>query len=145
MGGHLSPDAAFIYDFAFPDQTPGTTPGQTGLSGLTALSVVEELVKRQGQGIALDPSTVDWNAQALTRPRLTLATPLPAGQSSLSGPPARACAEAPGVSPGPGLASSQPKEDSRALRSPTRPTHKSATPLDSGQALSISHRCKKKI
>merc|ERR1711974_390864 len=25
--------------FAFPDQTPGTTPGQTGLSGLTALSV----------------------------------------------------------------------------------------------------------
>ena len=22
----------------FPDQTPGTTPGQTGLSGLTALS-----------------------------------------------------------------------------------------------------------
>merc|ERR1711974_425108 len=92
MGGHLSPDAAFIYDFAFPDQTPGTTPGQTGLSGLTALSVVEELVKRQGQGIALDPSTVDWNAQALTRPRLTLATPLP-GQSSLSGPPARACAK----------------------------------------------------
>merc|ERR1711974_482513 len=29
------------------------------------------------------------------------------------------------------------------LRSPTRPTRKSATPLGSGQALSISHRCKK--
>jgi len=130
---------------AFPDQTPGTTPGQTGQSGLTALSVVEELVKRQGQGIALDPSTVDWNAQALTRPRLTLATPPPAGQSSLSGPPARACAEAPGVNPGQGLASSQPKEDSLALRSPLKPPHKNATLLDSGQALSISHRCKKKI
>merc|ERR1711974_480375 len=58
----------------------------------------------------VDPSTVDWNSQAPTKPRLTLATPLPAGQSSLSGPPARACAEAPGVSPGPGLASSQPRE-----------------------------------
>merc|ERR1712117_779905 len=130
---------------AFPDQTPGTTHGQTGQSGLTALSAVEGLVKRQGQEIALDRSTVDWNAQALTRQRLTLATPPPAGQSSLSGPPARACAEAPGVSQGPDLASSQPKEDSPALRSPPRPTRKSATPPDSGQALSISHRCKKQI
>merc|ERR1711973_285860 len=110
-----------------------------------ALSVVEELVKRQGQEIVLDLSTVDWNVQALTRLRLTLATPPPAGQSSLSGLPARACAEAPGVSPGPDLASSQQKEDSLALRSPPKPTHKTARQLDCGQALSISHRCKKKI
>merc|ERR1712178_317114 len=82
---------------------------------------------------------------ALTRQRLTLATPPPAGPSSLSGPPARACAEAPGVNPGPDLASSQPKEDSRALRSLPRPTHKNARPPDSGQALSINHRCKKQI